>query len=141
MANNGKPQKSHGHWSVKLSVIRIVRQEILLLFCTDKDGLLDSSDAFIGVLHDVLAPEPEHGPVNSLEAAVVSAVALDVSADLLHPVAAVAAVFQAQSQFIPVFSVEEFTVAENSDLVPCQYDVRSSRKPFVILAVSVAFVP
>ena len=106
-----------------------------------KHNLIDCFHAFIGMLHNISAPETQHCPFLEAESLFILYVPLHIPDDLLYPVRAITPVLQPELQLIPVFSMEELAVTENSNAVLCNGNIWASGKSSIILSVSVPMMP
>ena len=93
------------------------------------------------MLKDIFSPEVQNRPAEKKEFFIIFSITVLVTSDLVDPEFRVLAFFKAQFKNIPIFSMEELTVTENSNFVFCESDVWRAGKCLIVFTVPIALVP
>ena len=79
--------------------------------------LFNNSYTFTRIAFNIISPKSYYGPVLCSNLTFYFFITFDVPSYLFNPILRIVAVFQLQLKFIPVFSMEEFPIAEYCDSI------------------------
>jgi hypothetical protein len=105
------------------------------------ENLEDLGDDVVTVLQNVAFPEAEHCPTVVFEKGSVVSIALDVTADLSHPILRIVAFTELRASLRPPSPVPEITIAEHDKANSREHDVRPPRQVGHVDAVATSELP